>query len=153
MREAAEWPGGAEGKFDLFVSKNTLKKGYVTPEVRVDHPTPPPAHIDLGVTPERFLEAIGETLRPGGYVVIYNLGGKPDPAMPMTDIRNPWTREEWDAAGFETLVYEASDLPGARGFFEALGWAEPPYSMDLERGLFASYSIHRKRGARGDADR
>ena len=71
--------------FDLVLSKNVLKKGYVRPEKKVD----PAMLVDLGVPPADFLREVAHALKPGGIFAIYNLC----PA-PRTDRYVPWAYGE-----------------------------------------------------------
>src|SRR4030095_10025565 len=81
------WPAEAAvkeavgGGFDLVLSKNTLKHGYVRPSEKVD----PRMLVDLGVPPEAFLPEVARILKPGGIFAIYNLC----PA-PRSDRYVPW---------------------------------------------------------------
>ncbi len=108
--------------FDLVLSKNTLKRGYVAPRFPVD----PRQRLDLGVTAEAFLERLREVLAPGGLVLIYNLGsgaaGEGALYDPSADIESPWTREDYAAHGFEVLAFDEDDGEGARACGRALGW-------------------------------
>ncbi|MBX3364776.1 MAG: hypothetical protein KF866_08435 [Phycisphaeraceae bacterium] len=147
------WPAEAsviaaiehKGPVDIFLSKNTLKKGYVTPDLPREQ-IDPRMLIDLGVTPEAYLAALRSVVRPGGLVVIYNLcpahpaGGY----SPMADGRSPWTEAEWIAAGFEVLSFDVDDHGPARAMGKALGWDQGPRPMDLEAGLFAWYTVVRR---------
>jgi hypothetical protein len=146
------WPGDASmrervGKgYDFFVSKNTLKKGYVTPEREVDKRM----LIDLGVTPEEFLGEVARVLRVGGYFMIYNICPKQapegEPYKPMADGRSPFTREQLEAHGFEVLSFDQDDTAAARVMGKALSWDSGNNPMDLENDLFAMYTLARKRG-------
>src|SRR5262249_38653107 len=61
------------GGYDLVLSKNTLKRGYVHPAGPVD----PRRRLDLGVDDAAFLRVLHGSLKPGGYVLIYNLSPAP----------------------------------------------------------------------------
>jgi hypothetical protein len=126
------------GGYDLFVSKNTIKRGYVAPPVEVD----PSRRLDLGVPADVFLARLLDVLRPGGLAVLYNLGGRPagegEPYRPATDIACPWSRAELEAAGFEVLALDRDDSAAARVFGRALGWEA---QMDLETALFGSVTV------------
>jgi hypothetical protein len=126
---------------DLFLSKNTLKRGYV-------HPDSGRAFIDLGVDAAAFLKTLHAALKPGGYVLIYNLGPAPSPPgqpyKAMADIRTPFSREDWEAAGFRVEAFDRDDTGGARRMAAVLGWDKGPGAMDLEKGLFATYTLVRR---------
>ena len=64
------------GKYDLILSKNTLKRGYVHPERPVDAKR----LLNLGVDDAHFVKALYEALKPGGRVLIYNIS--PAPSLP-----------------------------------------------------------------------
>ncbi|HEV8480663.1 MAG TPA: hypothetical protein VGR66_07690, partial [Candidatus Eisenbacteria bacterium] len=87
--------------YDLFISKNTLKHGYI-------HPTRPADKrqlVDLGVDDSTFVAAVRGILKPGGYVMIYNLSpplSRDDaPYQPWTDGHDPFPRSLWENSGFE----------------------------------------------------
>lgn len=132
------------GPYDVFISKNTLKKGYVTPDAPRDE-IDPRMLIDLGVEPDDYLAALRGTVVPGGVVIIYNLcPAHPEGKYsPMADGRSPWTREQWAEAGFEVLAFDIEDHAAARRMGSALGWDTGPRPMDLENSLFAWYTVVR----------
>jgi hypothetical protein len=132
--------------YDLFLSKNTLKRGYVHPQREAD----PRMQIDLGVSDEAYVTAVAKLLKPGGWFVIYNLApaqNPPDkPFLPMADGRSPFTREVLEAAGFDVIQFDEDVSPGVREFGKLIGWDKPPTSMKLETDLFAWVTICRKKG-------
>jgi hypothetical protein len=106
------WPGelgqAVGGGYDLIVSKNTLKKGYIHP----DREAPEKQLIHLGVDDATFLAALKNALVPHGQVLIYNIFVPLRPMetfKPMSDGRSPWTKEEWTAAGFDVEAFDVSD--------------------------------------------
>jgi len=111
------------GGYDLFLSKNTLKKGYIHPAQKVD----PRLLVDLAADDRAFLKAVASVLKPGGWLVIYNLSPAPNaagkPYRPMADGRCPFSAEDLAAAGFETLVRDGVDDKAARDV-EASGTAQ-----------------------------
>ena len=131
------------GPYDLIVSKNTLKRGYLFPAREVD----PRMLVDLGVEPEAFLASLKGALRPGGVVIMYNLSpalSKDDePYKPWSDGRCPWSKEALEAAGFEVLAHDADDNATARDMARRLKWDAT--GMDPERDLFALYTILRNK--------
>jgi SAM-dependent methyltransferase len=133
------------GSFDLFLSKNTLKRGYIHPAERVD----PRMLVNLGADDPAFLKAVASALKPGGWFVIYNLCPAPNaagkPYIPWADGRCPFSAEDLAAAGFETLVRDAVDDKAARALGAALGWDKPPDGMKLNADLFALVTIARKK--------
>jgi SAM-dependent methyltransferase len=154
----------AGGGYDVIISKNTLKKGYVTPEVVVEG-----RGIDLGVPVEDYMQALCDALKPGGYVMIYNIGPGPSPTgraadahanndgdaeseyLHMADIRCPFTEAQWNAAGFEVIAFDVNDTDMVRDFARAFGWNDDAVmgdsAMNLEDDLFAMYTLVCKRTA------
>src|SRR5262249_16791586 len=91
------------GGYDLIISKNVLKRGYIHPEGEAD----PKNLIDRGVSDEHFLAALNKALKPGGRVLVYNLFPAQAPAdkpyIPWADGRSPFSRAQWEAAGFKVI--------------------------------------------------
>ncbi len=137
------WPGdeatrkAVGGGFDLILSKNTLKKGYVRPDQEVN----PAMLVQLGVTPPEFLAEVARALKPGGVFAIYNLcpAKKSDRYLPWAYGESPFTREEFAAAGFELLAFDVDDRTQAMELGWALRWGE------VEDDLFAWYTLARRR--------
>ena len=139
------------GGYDLFISKNTLKRGYIHPE----KPVPDRQRIDLGVSDEAFVRTLHDMLRPAGFVMIYNICPAPAPAdepyIPWADGRSPFARELFEAAGFDVIAFDRDDSQAARTMAHALGWDAPVDTengrepgMDLEHDLFATYTLARR---------
>jgi hypothetical protein len=134
--------------YDLILSKNTLKRGYIHPEREAD-----PKHlIALGVDDAAFLRRLRDALVPGGKVLLYNLCPAPAPAnapyVPWADGRSPFSREAWTAAGFAVIAFDENDDAAARAMAKAYGWDRPTDGepgMDLERDLFAWWTLVEKR--------
>ena len=131
--------------YDLILSKNTLKRGYIKPERKVDDKR---LLIDLGVNDQVFLSAIYNALAPGGKLVIYNLYPKPsDPKekfRPMTDGRSPYSREQFEKVGLKVLALDAEDHVNARKMGRLLGWDKNQSGEtvdDLETNLFALVTV------------
>lgn len=133
------------GGYDLFVSKNTLKHGYVHPEQEVD----PRMRVNLGVDDSTFVHTLAGILQPGGHALVYNLCPAPNgpglPYRPWADGRSPFPRALWEAAGFEVLAFDRNDDDAAREMGHALGWDRGPSPMKLDTDLFALYTLVRKR--------
>lgn len=128
--------------FDLLLFRNVLKKGYVTPDVPMEGFDP----IDVGGSPERGAEIIAAALAPGGIAIVYNLGSGPhvrddgsynNPA----DVRDPFGRASWEAAGLEVVVYEADGSALMREAGVAIGWAE---TVEELAPLNARYTLVRR---------
>ncbi|MGC4119236.1 MAG: hypothetical protein QM765_32660 [Myxococcales bacterium] len=129
------------GGYDLFLSKNTLKRGYVHPS----QPTDPNRTLQLKVTDEEYVRAVWELLRPGGFVLLYNLYPAQKPEfIPWAEGETPFPREVWERAGFKVEVFDCDDTAFARTFAKALRWDQGPDAMDLEKDLFAVYLVARK---------
>ncbi len=133
------------GGYDVFLSKNTLKRGYVHPEKEVDKRM----LVDLGVSDEAFCRKVASILRKGGLFLIYNLSPAPNPAdksyLPWADGRCPFDRTTLEAAGFEVLAYDVNDDGPAREMGRRLGWDKGTSAMDFEKDLFGHYTLARKK--------
>jgi hypothetical protein len=129
------------GGYDLFLSKNVLKRGYIHPA----EPLPEKRQIRLGVDDEAFVRAVYELLKPGGMMLIYNLAPAPAPPgkpyIPWADGRSPFARELFERVGFRVIAFEVDDTAAARAMAHALGWDRGPEAMDLARDLFGQYTL------------
>lgn len=144
---AGRWPVDAAVRdavgsdFDIILSKNVLKRGYIHPERAVDERKT----IKLGVDDEAFVRAAFTALKPGGWLLIYNLSPAPappdEPYIPWADGRSPFPRELYERVGFRVVAFDADDTPAARAMARALGWDRGPDAMDLKNGLFAQYTL------------
>ena len=129
--------------YDLILSKNTLKKGYIHPEKKIDKRQ----QIVLGVSDDAFLKALFEALKPGGKLIIYNLApkeaGPKEKYNPQADARSPWTREQYEKNGFVVTAYNNPDHAMARNIGRALRWDREASGNlnDLETNLFALVTI------------
>lgn len=145
--------GGAEASsgLDLFISKNTLKNGYVHPDPVRGKDIDPRRLINLGVSDDEFVKQVHTLLKPGGLFMIYNIcpAHAPDdkPYIPWADGRCPFSREILEKTGFEVIAYDANDDEAVRQMAHALGWdkgEEGQPGMDLEKDLFASWTLARR---------
>jgi hypothetical protein len=142
--EAAIVSAAGEG-YDLFISKNTLKNGYIHPAEPVD----PRRLVHLGVSDSTYVGALFELLKPGGLAMIYNLCPAPAPPgkpyIPWADGRCPFPRPMLEAAGFEVIAFDRDDSEAARKMGHALAWDSPEGGkMDLANDLFATYTLVRR---------
>lgn len=132
--------------FDLFLSKNTLKNGYIHPA----EPVNPRMLVHLGVSDSEFVATLFRILKPGGRVLIYNLTPAPNkpgtPFQPWADGRCPFPETLWKNAGFQVAAFDRDDSPAARAMGRALGWDRGPSAMNLENDLFATYTLVQKPG-------
>jgi SAM-dependent methyltransferase len=132
------------GGYDLIMSKNTLKNGYIHPEKPVDKRL----LVDLGVDDETFVRALFAALKPGGRVLIYNLHpaqSPPDqPYKPWADGRCPFPVALWEKIGFKVLVFDQNDTKNAHAMGRALEWDKGQSAMDFEKDLFALYTLVEK---------
>jgi hypothetical protein len=126
---------------DLFLSKNTLKNGYIHPAEKVD----PRRLVHLGVSETAFVAVLYSILKPGGRVMIYNLCPAPAPPgkpyIPWADGRCPFPAEMWQRAGFVVTYFDRDDSEAARKMGHALGWDQGERPMDLEHDLFATFTL------------
>ena len=136
------------GGYDLFLSKNTLKRGYVHPA----EPKDARGQIDLGLEDAKLLELVFGMLKPGGYFYIYNLApAQAQPYLPMADGRGPWSREQLQAAGFEVVALDVDDATKAREMGHLLEWDKGDdngLTDDLSKSLFATWTLVRRPPAR-----
>lgn len=132
--------------FDLVMSKNVLKFGYIHPERKVD----PRRTVQLGVSDEEFVRTLFEMLNPGGFVMIYNLCPKqnppPEPYLPWADGRCPFARSLLEEVGFEVLAYNREDVEAAHDYWMALGLSRGKAKEELKGTLFAHYTLFRRPG-------
>jgi hypothetical protein len=134
--------------YDLFISKNVLKYGYIHPE----QPVKERHQIKLGVDDATFVRTVFAKLKPGGRFMIYNL--TPAPNMPgkpyrtWADGRCPFPKQMLEAVGFRVVAYNQEDSPAARAQGRALGWDKGEEPMDLENDLFGQYTLSEKPGAK-----
>jgi len=130
--------------YDLIVSKNVLKNGYIHPAEKVD----PRRLVHLGVDEEVFLREVFSRLKPGGRMLIYNICPAPAPPgkpyIPWADGRSPFSRTQWEAAGFQVVALDRDDGPAVRAMAHALGWDAGEHPMDLEKDLFATWTLVRR---------
>ena len=143
-----QWPSTEEvqravgGGFDVFISKNTLKRGYIHPERETD----PKRLVHLGVDDATYVKRLFESLRPGGIAIIYNLSPPPAPPekpyIPWADGRCPFERELLEKAGFTVLEYDRLDDAAAREMARRLGWDKQGMNPDTE--LFSHFTILRR---------
>lgn len=130
----------AGGPYDLIISKNTLKAGYVHPSRDVD----PRMLLNLEVSDEAFVKALFDALAPGGLAVIYNIcpapAGPGEKYIPWAEGRCPFAREVLEKQGFRVLKFDEADDDAARAMFEALGY--PTKKPDTgEDDIFAWFTI------------
>ena len=142
------WPGtrAAVGDhLDVFLSKNTLKRGYVHPALAVN----PSRHFDLGVDDATFLSAVHDALVPGGLVLIYNVCPAPAPSgapyIPWADGRSPFDRASWERSGFDVRELDRDDTPALRAVAHVLRWDSGEDAVDIEHDIFATYTLVRRR--------
>jgi hypothetical protein len=127
--------------YDLILSKNVLKKGYIHP----DRPAEERHLIRLGVSDEAFLAALFAALKPGGRVLVYNICPAPSPPdkpfIPWSDGRSPFSRAQWEAAGFRVLAFDEDDAEAIRALGRALGWDQGEDAMDLVNDLSVLFTL------------
>jgi hypothetical protein len=136
---------GAVGSgYDLIISKNTLKNGYVHPQQAVE----PRRLLNLGVDDATFVRSLHQALEPGGRVLIYNISPAPSqPGQPYkhwADGRCPFAKTVWETVGFRILAFDQDDSQAVRAIGHALGWDQGASAIDLKSDLFAMYSLFEK---------
>lgn len=128
--------------YDWILSKNTLKKGYVRPERKIDKRQ----QVDFGVSDEVFLRTVFDTLKPGGKLVIYNISPKQVDKggyLAQADGRSPYSREQFERAGFIVRTLNSSDDAAVRQMGRSLGWDRNAKNevTDIEANLFALVTV------------
>lgn len=118
----------APGSFDLVLSRNTLKQGYVHP--RAEHAHEP--NVKLKMTDEAFLSLLRASLAKNGLLVIYNTFDPAD-SGPGADGRSPFSREQIAGAGLDVLEHDLSDDRAALALFGAADSAGPDLAGPLGR--------------------
>jgi hypothetical protein len=133
-----------EGPYDLFIAKNTLKRGYVHPE----RPVPARRRIDPGVDDALFVRLLFDRVAPGGLLLIYNICPAPaaegQPYIPWADGRSPFERSLLESTGFVVLAYDRDDTASARAMARALEWDKSEERVDIEHDIFALYTLLRR---------
>lgn len=127
---------------DVFIAKNTLKKGYIHPDRT---PGKPEWVIKLGLDDATFLGAIHDALKPGGRFLIYNICPAPTPEgqpfVTWSDGRSPFTREQFAKAGFTVKAFDVDDTGFVRTMGHLLRWDVGEEKFDLEHDLSVLYTL------------
>lgn len=146
------WPGDTKiaadvntgGPYDVFVSKNTLKRGYIHPARDAD----PARLVHLGVDDATFVKAVYDTLKPGGVFLIYNISPAQNPAdkpyIPHADGQCPFERSLLEKTGFEVLQFDTDDQSEIVRYWIALGYDDGKGEELTRRDLFAWWTLCRK---------
>jgi len=135
------------GDYALITSKNTLKRGYVHPSPPQGQTVDPKKLVHLGVGDEEFLARVRDALKPGGVFLIYNIcppQAPPDQEwIPWADGLSPFSREQYEKAGFEVLAFDQVDHAWVLDGFGALGYLDGPRE-DSAKQFFCWYTIVRR---------
>jgi SAM-dependent methyltransferase len=144
-REVSAGGSGGGGGYDLIISKNVLKRGYIHPAREVDEKF----LVKLGVDDETFVAKMHEALKPGGYAIIYNISPAQAPAdkpyLPHADGQCPFPREMFEKAGFEVLEYDHVDTDAILDVWMALGINNNQTREEQAKDLFAWYTVVRRK--------
>jgi SAM-dependent methyltransferase len=146
-----KWPAEEEivnrvgGGYDIFISKNVLKYGYVHPERKA----PASQLIDLGVDDETFLKQLHRILNPGGYVLVYNIhppkASKDETYKPWAYGETPWDRKLVEKVGFEVAEWHVDDSEAIHDFGSLVGWDSSfEDRAEFETNFRAMYTILKK---------
>jgi len=130
--------------YDLIISKNTLKNGYLHPAQKVDKRM----LIDLGCPDLRFVMGLYAALKPGGRVLIYNICPAPTPPgpkyKPWSDGRCPFPKKMWEETGFRVIEFDKDDTAAVQAMARAFGWDKGQGAMDVDHDLVAHYTLVEK---------
>ncbi|MFK7769336.1 MAG: hypothetical protein AB8B55_19090 [Mariniblastus sp.] len=126
---------------DLFVSKNTLKRGFIHPAQTVDAAR----MIELGVGDQAFVKTVYDRLNNGGYFMIFNLHPKRTAPgkgyQTWSDGRCPFDRGVLEKVGFTVIEYDKDDTAMAHSMGKAMGFDR---LIDLDKQFRATYTLLRK---------
>jgi hypothetical protein len=129
---------------DVFLSKNTLKRGYIHPE----RPVVPGQTIDLGMTDDAFVAALFAAVKPGGRVLLFNICPKQAaadaPYIPWADGRSPFDEATWKKGGFSVVYFDRDETHFVKRMAHTLGWDTGEDAMDIEHDLFAWATLVRR---------
>lgn len=152
-----QWPANAAlaadigGNFDLFISKNTLKRGYIHPARETD----PKRLVHLGVDDATYLKSVYTALKPGGLFMIYNICPAQNPPdkdyIPWADGQCPFPRERCEKTGFEILEFDTVDNDAILEYWMTLGYDNGKGRDDAAKNTFAWYTLMRRPVASGAA--
>jgi SAM-dependent methyltransferase len=127
--------------YDVFISKNTLKRGYIHPEQEVD----PRMLVHLDVDDETYVRSVYDALKPGGLFMIYNLHPAPaapgEKYIPWADGRSPFSAETFNKVGFKVLAFDVDDTDAARVMGKTFGWGT---DEELKKTIFGMYTLVQK---------
>lgn len=133
------------GGYDIFLSKNTLKYGYIHPK----RETEKRFTIDLGVDDAGFLKAVHDTLKPGGLAIIYNISPAQAPAdkpyIPWADGEFPFTRELTENTGFEVLEWNVVDDDVCHKLWPYISGDSKSSPEELKSTIFTHYTVLRRK--------
>ncbi len=140
--------------YDVFLSKNTLKRGYIHPEPPEGQTVDPRKTISLGVDDQTFVREVARILRPGGVWLVYNICPAPakegEPYIPWADGRFPFDRALVEANGFEVIAWDQDDATAMKDFAKAMYWdagdEKGEGKMDLENDFFVHYTMLKRVG-------
>ena len=145
------WPGEKKvadaigGGYDIFLSKNTLKYGYIHPK----RETEKRFTIDLGVDDAAFLKAMHDALKPGGLAIIYNICPAQAPAdkpyIPWADGEFPFAKNLTEQAGFEILAWDVVDDEICHKLWPFVSGDTKSTPDELKTTIFTHYTVLRKR--------
>ena len=105
--------------------------------------------VDLGVEEDLFVKSLHDALNPGGRLLIFNICPARTPTgpkyIPWSDGRCPFSREMLEKNGFEVVAFDVDDTAAVQAQARALGWDKGPQPMDVEKDLYALYSLMRRK--------
>ena len=104
--------------------------------------------LGLGVDDRQFVKSLYDALKPGGYVVIYNICPAPSPPgapyKNWADGRCPFAEEVWKSVGFRVMAFDRDDSEGNPRDSPRLGLGQGRITDRSEKRPLAQYSLIEK---------
>jgi hypothetical protein len=135
--------------YDLFIAKNVLKRGYIHPE----QPVPERQRIDLESTTLLSSSRFSRPSPPAAAswsTTSVPLRSARQALHPWADGRSPFPAARSGRGRLPRRGVRQDDSAAARAMAHALGWDAGEQPMDLQKDLFAHYTLVEKPASRNE---